>query len=197
MKSKFLLVAFLCGTCLTAFAAEETPLTVLRQQTSDALRWAATASEGSKKDDAIAALCDLYVVLRQDERYASSEMLQQDAAKLRRRLISIGKKREGKLRRDGVTRPSSLSSEVDTSIKKALANKDDKQPISRGAAAAGAFDTGWELVELIQRVVQPDFWDSQGGPGTIRYFAMRRVLVVRATTDVHEQIRDLLLRLPR
>ena len=65
-----------------------------------------------------------------------------------------------------------------------------------GAGAGGAIaDSGWELVELIQRVVAPDFWDAQGGPGAIRYFAMRRVLVVRATTDVHEQIKDLLMAL--
>ena len=56
-------------------------------------------------------------------------------------------------------------------------------------------DTGWQLVELLQRVVAPDFWERQGGPGTIRYLAMRRVLVVRATSDVHEQIKDMLMAL--
>lgn len=63
----------------------------------------------------------------------------------------------------------------------------------QGANAAGGLpDTGWQLVELIQRVIAPDFWESRGGPGSIRYFAMRRVLVIRATTDIHEQVRDLL-----
>ena len=66
-----------------------------------------------------------------------------------------------------------------------LINRSGSKP--PGAAAGGALpDTGWQLVELIQRVVAPDFWEPQGGPGVIRYFAMRRVLVVRATTDVHE-----------
>lgn len=66
-------------------------------------------------------------------------------------------------------------------------------PNRRGGQAAGGIpDTGWHLIELIQRVIAPDFWESRGGPGSIRYFAMRKVLVIRATTDIHEQVRDLL-----
>lgn len=58
-----------------------------------------------------------------------------------------------------------------------------------GAALGGG---PWQLVELIQRVIDPDLWDVHGGSGTIAYFAMRRVLVIRATTDTHEKIRELL-----
>jgi hypothetical protein len=61
---------------------------------------------------------------------------------------------------------------------------------ARGGAAVA--DDGWSLIELIQRVIAPDFWEPQGVPGVIRYFAIKRALVVRATTDVHEQLRELL-----
>ena len=107
-------------------------------------------------------------------------------------------RREARLQRAGIERPASLSSEVDAAISYALANeqsdfRDLVEPSGQGGGAMP--DAGWQLVELLQRIVAPDFWDRQGGPGTIRYFAMRRVLVVRATTDVHEQIKDLLMAL--
>ena len=187
----------------TDHETEWTPLTTLRHQTSETLRAEALAREGSRQDDAIAALCDLYVLLRRDERYSQSEMLQQDASKIRRRLLTIATRREAKLKREKTPRPSSLSADVDSAIQKALKAEPSKQGIlgklafQGGAQAAGGFDNGWQLVELIQRVVEPDFWDAAGGPGTVHYFAMRRVLVVRATSDVHEQIRELLLKLPR
>jgi hypothetical protein len=58
-----------------------------------------------------------------------------------------------------------------------------------------AADTGQELVELIEATISPGSWDTQGGPGTIRYFSPLRVIVVRQTSEVHEQLGDLLPRL--
>lgn len=178
----------------------DAPLTRFRQQTSELLKQEATASAGQAKEAAIAALCDMYVVMRSDDRYATSEMLQGDSAKIRRRLLSIARQRTNELKRNKVPRPDSLSSEVESAITSALESEstvsDLLQPSKLGGHAGGAaMDNGWQLVELIQRIVTPDFWDSLGGPGTIRYFAMRRVLVVRATSDVHEQIKDLLIAL--
>ena len=179
----------------------ETAITKLRQETRELLRQEAVAQDGPPKEIAAQALCDLYVILRSDDRFADSEMLQGDAAKVRRRLINIARRRESKLKRAGVTRPSEMSGEVDSAIQSALSNQSSISQLlaprqNNGAAAGGGlFDNGWQLVELIQRVVAPDFWEERGGPGTIRYFAMRRVLVVRATSDVHEQIKDLLIAL--
>ncbi len=199
-----MLFSVLAMLALTLFFAAssvaQTPLTTLRRQTRDLLRHEAIAKNATKKDDAVTALCDLYVLIRQDDRYESSEMLQQDATKIRRRLLSVAKNRKNQLKRDDILRPASLSSDVDAALAEAIkAPAEDYGKIGKlafqGAHAAGAFDNGWQLVELIQQIVEPDFWDTQGGPGTIRYFGIRRVLVVRATSDVHEQIRDLLLRL--
>lgn len=182
----------------SAAANAEVSLTNLRHETREILRQEAVLEDGNAKAAAITALCDLYVVLRSDDRYATSEMLRGDAAKVRRRLLSIARRMESQLKRQGVEKPSQLRAKVDAAITSALAGEsatlsDHIEPAGR--AAGGLQDNGWELIELIQRVVAPDFWDSQGGPGTIRYFALRRVLVVRATTDVHEQIRDLLMAL--
>ncbi|MGB1814196.1 MAG: hypothetical protein ACPHJ3_02490 [Rubripirellula sp.] len=214
-------------------------LTLLGNESRKLLRQEAVLKGDAEKNAAATALCDMYVILRLDSRYSGSKMLQGDATQIRRRLISIAKKNEKRLTREGVPRPPNLSSEVSASITAAMkkyhgqadGNQGDQkfpadgdrpgnpnvpsddslasqggnggndsnpaagQNAQRGwgaQAAGGVPDTGWRLVELIQRVIAPDFWDSRGGPGSIRYFAMRKVLVIRATTDIHEQVRDLL-----
>lgn len=52
-------------------------------------------------------------------------------------------------------------------------------------------DEGAELVELIEKTIDPDSWEINGGNGTIVYFGNLRVLVVRNTRDVHGQLQDL------
>ena len=232
--SRHLLLSFLPVLMLfsaqwaTAEESNDPPLlTTLKRHTRELMAAQSTAPS-EKKHAATLDLCDFYVCLRQDKRYSESKSLQQDAAKIRRRLITAAKKIKDDLERKKIPRPSDLSRRVKKAIRAAYPSPDtpDSELLSssqqtdtptaaptadssaksqngvtavdqKTGQAAGGFSTGWELIELIQTVVQPDFWESQGGPGTMRYFALRRILVVRATTDVHEQIRELLLKLPR
>ena len=65
-----------------------------------------------------------------------------------------------------------------------------------GQAAAGALaaappfagDYGPDLADLIQTVIAPSTWERNGGPGTIYYYRPLRVLVIRQTGEVHNQI---------
>ncbi len=59
------------------------------------------------------------------------------------------------------------------------------------AAGAGQF-CGQELIDLIEAVLHPDFWQSNGGAGVAHYYSPLRILVVRATTEVHEDLERLL-----
>jgi hypothetical protein len=193
-------MVFVLLNCLSSTA--DTSLTRLRHETRELLTEEATLDDESPdKDAAISSLCDLYVILRSDPRYASSDMLQGDAAKIRRRLINISTRRENRLERDGIEKPAGLAEAVDQAIEASLDQQNDSSysaddgDLANGFAGAPLGSNPWQLVELIQRVIAPDLWDVHGGPGSIQYFAMRRVLVVRATTDVHEQIRDLLMAL--
>jgi hypothetical protein len=52
----------------------------------------------------------------------------------------------------------------------------------------GPRDHGQALVDLIERTISPDIWDTNGGPASIVYFAPLKVLVVRATSEVHESV---------
>lgn len=157
----------------------------IRQQVRDWLRLEATLPHGTQHAVVVQGLCELYVAVICDERFATSYLMNCDADKLRRRLGDVADDYRKQLRRDKVPQPASGESPANAS----------QDP--SGAAAGGPFDNGWELVALIQQVIEPDSWDVRGGPGVARYFGPSRALVVRATYNVHEQIRDLLRSLPR
>ena len=57
-----------------------------------------------------------------------------------------------------------------------------------GGIVADTAANGQALIDLIERTINPDFWDVNGGPGTIIYYAPLQCLVVLATGEVHEQI---------
>ena len=67
-------------------------------------------------------------------------------------------------------------------------------PLGGGGAAIADFDS---LIDLIQTTIAPDTWDSVGGPSTIKEYRANLTLVVSTTTDIHEQIADLLASLRR
>jgi hypothetical protein len=62
----------------------------------------------------------------------------------------------------------------------------------QGGGADQPSDDGPMLVDLVQAVISPDFWDVNGGPGAIVYFPSLHVMVVRATTQTHEEVAALL-----
>lgn len=57
-----------------------------------------------------------------------------------------------------------------------------------GGSQGGLPDNGPALVDLIKRTIAPNTWDDVGGPGSIYYYRPLRVLVVRQTGEVHEQL---------
>ncbi len=67
-------------------------------------------------------------------------------------------------------------------------------PSGGGGASFANFDS---LIELIQTTVVPDTWDLLGGPSTMQEYAQNLSLVISTTSDVHDQIADLLESLRR
>jgi hypothetical protein len=69
-------------------------------------------------------------------------------------------------------------------------------PISMWGYVGGNFgglpDYGPDLVRLIETTIDPDFWRSNGGSGVIYYYQPLRILVVSATTQIHDEMTDLL-----
>jgi hypothetical protein len=56
----------------------------------------------------------------------------------------------------------------------------------------GVCDYGPDLVRLIETTINSDFWRRNGGTGIIEYYQPLRILVVSASSQVHEQMTDLL-----
>ena len=70
-------------------------------------------------------------------------------------------------------------------------------PTSVGGGGGAAMADFSSLIELITTTIEPDSWEDVGGAGTIKEFRGNLSLVISATQQVHEQIRDLLEQLRR
>ncbi len=63
-----------------------------------------------------------------------------------------------------------------------------------GAGGGGAGGNGGngdlsaDLKKLIEDTIAPDTWDVRGGEGSIRYYRPGKALVIRQTSEIHEQI---------
>lgn len=68
-----------------------------------------------------------------------------------------------------------------------------------GRAAAGrqSTDQGEQLADLIQDTVRPPTWARNGGSGTIYYWRPGRTMVVRQSSEVHQEIGSVLRQLER
>ncbi len=66
-----------------------------------------------------------------------------------------------------------------------------------GGSGGGSFADFQSLIDLIQTTVVPDTWEALGGPSTMAPYPQNLSLVISTTSDVHDQISDLLESLRR
>lgn len=64
-----------------------------------------------------------------------------------------------------------------------------------GGNRAPPWDYAEDLVDLIQTTIAPDHWRSNGGEGRIFYYRPSRILVISASSRVHDDVTDLLRQL--
>ena len=167
------------------------------------MRREATARTDRERAEAIHQLTVLYNELKHDPRLRDSETLTSHKNRLWGRLTKVKRDLQREFDRgdsnDNVSKPS----ELDASVDEITAGLTDSLSLVgyaaggpahllaqvQGSRGGGAIpDYGPGLVELIERTIAPEFWDVAGGPGTIFYYAPLRVLVVRATSEVHHKI---------
>ena len=142
----------------------------LRKAVHNALRREATA-KGAQQQTAIRELLEMFKQLSDD----SQEMPRNQRLEL---LDAI----RGRLARRGDKIARQISQSSQTRSKTA-------KPAGAGQPTA---DPAQELIELIQKTIQPASWDANGGPGTIKYFPPSQVLVIRQTEEVHDRLGDAL-----
>lgn len=171
----------------------------------DAMKRESLAESKAQRSDAIYDLVDLYGELKHDPRLETAPTLQQYKAKLWSRLVRVKNdlRREiaraqtddtdrGQLpqasRVDADAAAAGLASQL-AFVSYSLGGPGQVLADTGGAFGGGAVrDYGADLVALIERTIAPDSWDVNGGPGSIVYYAPLQVLVVRATSEVHQKI---------
>ena len=180
----------------------ERPYHELSREMRGLLRQEARAQNKQDRAVQIHRLAELFLEVVSDPRIHTSDTLKAYKAQMHKRLRSIKRDlelelvREQKLRRQQqIPEPDPLVHAATNSMYQQMAMLDSTlggpasifmHPAARGGGAVT--DNAQELIELIQRTINPQFWDVNGGPGTIVYYAPLQALVVRATTEVHGRV---------
>lgn len=186
----FIACALLAGGSATA---QERAYHEIDQDIREAMRQEARAKSLGERYAPTLHMTRLYRELLSDPRLAGSPTLRKYKARLWRRLVDIEHElerqrsyAEGDPRRDAVAVQLTINAASLASPARTLAAYGPPDASALGGAAVA--DEGWALVALIQQTIRPEFWDVNGGPGTIVYYAPLKVLVVRATSELHHQV---------
>lgn len=169
-----------------------------------AIRQANAAKSDDERALAVYDLVDLHREIVGHPRFVESDVLKEYRNRVASPLIRI-RTELSKRKRD--LRPSGVPSESQK-VREALGEQMSLTAHSLGgplqmllagrprtesstnkghAGGAGRAD-GQSLIDLIQRTIRPEFWDVNGGPGSMVYWDAWHCLVVRATAEVHHQI---------
>lgn len=176
-----------------------------QRELSDLFRREATTKDNAVRAAAIRSLCGLHAKLVSDSRYSTSDTLKEYRARIWSRLTKVKAELKREFGRDAAAREAleqvavleradALSAIAADSLAASLslAGQSQSGPGSLLGGSTGALggpagtgDYGPDLVALIERTINPAFWDVVGGPGSIVYYQPLQCLVVRATSEVH------------
>jgi hypothetical protein len=204
------LVCFAALGAPTATEKEDArPFHTIHAEISDLLQREAQAKELATRAAIVRRMCALHDEILQDSRYATSDTLKEYRLRLRSRLLRVqldlkqriarSSDRDDKQKSDDYITLASASSEslaAADSLAGSLSLLDQSQGGPSYLLGLGGptinDDYGRDLVMLIEQTINPMFWDTNGGPGTIVYYAPLRCLVVRATSEIHGNVGGLL-----
>ncbi|MEX2172840.1 MAG: hypothetical protein WD872_00675 [Pirellulaceae bacterium] len=158
------------------------PFHEIRAEIQSLLKSEAQAAGSAARAAPLVRMCALHGELLADSRYESSDTLQEYRGRLWSRLRRV----KDKLKRELVR--SSDPHDVRALSDQRFLEQADPGLLSGLGGGGVVLDSGPDLVDLIERTINPAFWDVHGGPGTIVYYAPLRCLVVRATGQTHEKI---------
>jgi hypothetical protein len=185
----------------------------LRNAIRETMRREATTDDPAERAEAIRELTGLFTEIRRDTQLAQDERKRLHAL-VWSRLTRIKKELKAKIAREQRSakrvRPKAddtilLDAQADQQLVAAMGQQFSMASQLTGGPAAvvarcgeafggrpGTADYGEELVELIERTIAPETWESAGGNGSIYYFYPLKVLVIRQTGEVHGHTSGLL-----
>jgi len=171
----------------------------IRREVSDLLRAESAAAADAERGRHVRRMTQVYLEIVGDERFVDSPTLQQQRIKLWTRLIRI---RDELKRRQSIEQRSrssddeqgqrELAEALSAHLQLASQTLGGPSAVFAGAAGGGAVvdDFGDELIDLITNTIHPSHWNTNGGPGSIVYFRPALALVVRASSEVHSDVRN-------
>ncbi len=199
----------------TTNSAPRDPVEISREETA-LVRLTSKKTDEVQRVKAIVGLCKLFVEIGEHPQVADNATLQRVSVEVQARLRGIEQRLISELRRRKIEEPQSM---IDEQRNRRLgrnrnfanqqsgnsAGEASGQSLSESASGSsnamnfaglsgpGDFnEMGWWLVGLIRHTVEPDYWDTSGGPGTVVYYGPSRALVIRGSWRIHEQVADLL-----
>ena len=176
----------------TVFTLEARPLHEIEKSVAQALLLESTATIPTQRESAVLKLTELYREIMTDRRILTSPTLNNYRVKLRARLLKILKSMAYAARHKTTNKYSNQTSSLLNILQQHLSRSSTAMGgadrMLQGNAAQGVPDYGPALVNLIKTTISPDFWDTNGGPGVIVYYPPLRLLVIRATSEIHYQI---------
>lgn len=188
----------------SAPAAIQRPFHEIQNELSDLLKREALTKDAVERATLIRRMCLLHHEILKDPRHEYAEAMKgyrvQVWARLKRIQLDLKNQiaREQKLKAPQVgTDPELLAASDSLAASLSLNDSSLGGPsalLARGGRGGrGVVDAnGRELVDLIEQTINPDFWDTNGGPGSIRYFSPLMCLVVTATGEMHQNVGGLL-----
>jgi hypothetical protein len=197
--------AGLFGMFAPAATNEPRPFHAIQSEISELLKREAQAGKDlAKRAEVVRRMCELHGEIVADVRYAESETLQEYRVRLWSRLRPVQTDLKQQLAKSAAKsgekpvvpdqeRPVDPEAVIAAESLAATLDLSDQSQGGPGyligfGGRAGPADHGAELVDLIERTINPAFWDTNGGPGTIVYYAPLRCIVVRATSEMHGRV---------
>jgi HPt (histidine-containing phosphotransfer) domain-containing protein len=177
------------------------------ERISELLKRESQAKDERSRAAAVAVLCRLHSEIVHDSRYSTSDVLKEYRGRLWSRLTKIKNELKAQLARNRTSRAvldtlQALESADAATVAAAdalasslsLANELQSSPVPLVGFGGAPIPPDWgpDLVDLIERTINPSFWDVVGGPGTVYYYRPLQCLVVTATAEVHGNVGGLL-----
>jgi hypothetical protein len=204
VTSFFLAVAAVYGAEDAAAAGKPRGLHEFPRQISELFKREVQAKDLPARAAVIGEMCKLHRQIVSDERFTTSDALKEYRGRLWSRLTKTKTELKQQLARDAKANkealdeihvlesadPASIAAADSLASSLSLLDQSQGGPSVLLGFGGGALieANGRELVELIERTINPAFWDVAGGPGTIMYYAPLQCLVVRATSEIHGHV---------
>lgn len=205
----WLLVAMaVVGQSTTSSSADQNrdgvrEISAIRREVSELLKTESAARDDAERSRQVQRMAEVYLEVVGDERFVTNPLLQAQKSKLHTRLIRIRdelKREEVKHRRRADQRGDSAQEQAQREIAGSLAahlqlasqTLGGPAAVFDGATGGGPIDHADDLIDLITETINPSHWNVNGGSGSIMFYRPALALVVRASSEVHGRVGDLL-----